>query len=422
MKHAICRVLTSLFISLVLLAGPGAVAGKAGNSPGITLYFFWGEGCPHCARAKPFLEELQRKYPALRIESYEVLKHQENISRLMAMAKTCNQEATGVPTFIIGNRMMSGFSPEIAVELEQHVKSALEGVAATPPGHPRADADTLTIPLIGRVDTSSVSLPVFTLVIAGLDSFNPCAFFVLFFLLSLLIHAHSRSRMLLIGGVFVIFSGVVYFVFMAAWLNLFLLTGTLPAVTMAAGIIALVVAGINIKDFFYFEQGISLVIPEGQKPKLFARMRNLLRADSLFAMVTGTAVLALAANSYELLCTAGFPMVFTRMLTLQHLSTSMYYLYLAFYNGVYIIPLAVIVGVFTVTLGSRKLTEWQGRILKLVSGLMMLGLGLVLLVNPSLLNNPLISAGLLGGIVVIAAVMAVVMRKVERRQPGISDK
>lgn len=423
MKHPLLKALVALFISLVLLAGVRVATGKADSPPVVTLYFFWGEGCPHCERAKPFLEELKRKYPALRLESCEVLEHRENIPRLMEMAKACNQEATGVPTFIIGDRMLSGFSAKTAAELEQLVKSALAEVVAKQ--HEQSTpltADSITIPLIGNVDTSTLSLPVFTIIVAGLDSFNPCAFFVLFFLLSLLIHAHSRSRMLIIGGVFILFSGLVYFLFMAAWLNLFLLTGTLPVVTVAAGITALVVAAINIKDFFFFEQGISLVIPEDQKPKLFARMRNLLRADSLLSMMTGTAVLALAANSYELLCTAGFPMVFTRMLTLQQLSTLEYYGYLAFYNGVYIIPLAVIVGVFTVTLGSRKLTEWQGRILKLVSGLMMLGLGLVLLINPSLLNSPLASAGMLGGTLVVAAVMAVAMRKFEQWQLGTTDK
>jgi hypothetical protein len=345
------------------------------------------------------------------------MEHLENIPLLMEMAKARNQVATGVPTFIIGERMFSGFSVESAGEIERLVKSTLEAAAPNQPAgkQPPAETSSVTIPLIGRVNTSTLSLPVFTIIIAGLDSFNPCAFFVLFFLLSLLIHAHSRSRMLLIGGVFILFSGLIYFVFMAAWLNLFLLTGTLPAITIAAGIVALVVAAINIKDFFFFEQGISLVIQEGQKPKLFARMRNLIKADSLLSMVTGTAVLAVAANSYELLCTAGFPMVFTRMLTLRQLSTPQYYTYLAFYNGVYIIPLAVIVGIFTATLGSRKLTKRQGRVLKLVSGLMMLGLGLALLLNPALLYNPLASVGLLGGTLAVALLITLIARKNMRR-------
>jgi len=424
MKHASCKLLLAGLIFLLLLAGAWAVAEKIEKSPGVTLFFFWGEGCPHCDRAKPFLQELQRKYPALRIESSEVMTRRENIPRLMAMAKARNKEATGVPTFFIGERMFSGFSAETAGELEQSVKASLAGSDVSQPEQKSLSvaAGSITVPLVGKVDSSSVSLPVFTIIIAALDSFNPCAFFVLFFLLSLLIHAYSRPRMMLIGGVFVLFSGLIYFVFMAAWLNLFLFAGTLSAITVAAGVIALIVAVINIKDFFFFEQGISLVIPEDKKPQLFARMRNLLRADSLVSMVTGTVVLAVAANSYELLCTAGFPMVFTRMLTLQQFSTFQYYLYLAFYNLVYIVPLTIIVGIFTVTLGSRKLTEWQGRSLKLISGLMMFGLGLALLFNPALLSNPLASVGLLLLTLAIAALIILVVGKNLRGLPGTDGK
>lgn len=409
-------VLTTMLASLMLFFGVGADTVKTDSTPGVTLYYFWGEGCPHCESAKPFLKELQAKYPALQIKSWEVLEHRENIPLLMEMTEARNHKATGVPVFIIGDRVVSGFGKETGGEIEALVHSALaraEAKEAQKP--PPADAGTVTVPLLGKVDSRTASLPVLTIILASLDSFNPCAFFVLFFLLSLLIHAHSRRRMLLIGGIFVFFSGLVYFVFMAAWLNLFLFTGTLPAVTVAAGVIALLVALINIKDFFYFEQGISLVIPEARKPKLFERMRNLLKAGSTLSLVTGTAILALAANSYELLCTAGFPMVYTRMLTLHQLSTPKYYLYLALYNLVYIVPLAIIVTIFTVTLGSRKLTEWQGRVLKLISGLMMLGLGLVLLINPSLLNNPVASAGLLGATLAMAAIIILVWKQVTRR-------
>jgi len=419
MKLVICKLLSIGFFCLFLLSGAWAVAEKIDKSPRVTLFFFWGEGCPHCDRAKPFLQELQRKYPELRIESSEVMTHRENIPRLMAMAKARNREATGVPTFFIGERMFSGFSAETAGELEQLIKTSLadSDVSQSEQKSLPVAAGSITVPFVGKVDSSSVSLPVFTIVIASLDSFNPCAFFVLFFLLSLLIHAHSRLRMILIGGVFVFFSGLIYFVFMAAWLNLFLLTGTLSAITVVAGIAALLIATINIKDFFFFEQGISLVIPEEKKPKLFARMRNLLRADSLVSMVTGTAVLAVAANSYELLCTAGFPMVFTRMLTLQQFSTFQYYSYLAFYNLVYIVPLTIIVGIFTVTLGSRKLSEWQGRSLKLISGLMMFGLGLALLFNPALLSNPLASVGLLLLTLAIAVLIILAVGKNLRGRP-----
>ena len=138
----------------------------------------------------------------------------------------------------------------------------------------------------------------------------------------------------------------------------------------------------NVKDFFRFGRGVSLSIPESRKPDIFRRARAILAAENLPAMLTATVFLAVAANFYELLCTAGFPMVYTRLLTLGEPSAAVRYLYLALYNLVYVLPLAVIVVVFVRTLGARKLGEREGRLLKLLSGTMMLELGVLLLVAP----------------------------------------
>jgi hypothetical protein len=140
-------------------------------------------------------------------------------------------------------------------------------------------------------------------------------------------------------------------------------------------------------------------------------MRKLLTSTSLTSILIGTTALAIAANSYELLCTAGFPMVFTRILTLNKLTTAAYYAYLILYNVIYVIPLAIIVIVFTVTLGKKKLTEWQGRMLKLVSGVMMLGLGVVLLFDPTLLSNALISFLLLSGALALSFIVILLTKR-----------
>jgi thiol-disulfide isomerase/thioredoxin len=409
------RILVSIMVIVLGLLGCISAAGSAEKgTPGkdggkVVLYFFWGEGCPHCARAKPFLAELQGRYAGLEVRDYEVMEHRENLPLLEEMAKRHGVEATGVPMIFIGTKVIAGFSKEKGVEVEAAVHDELagrnEGKGAVGTG------TAIDLPLLGRVEGSALSLPLFTVIIAGADSFNPCAFFVLFFLLSLLVHARSRGRMLLIGGTFVLFSGLIYFLFMAAWLNVFLLVGQLAAVTVIAGVVAVVIALINIKDYFLFHQGVSLTIPEEAKPKLFARMRALLRASALPTMLTGTMVLAVAANSYELLCTAGFPMVYTRVLTLNPLTTLQHYLYLALYNAVYIVPLAVIVAFFVVTLGGQKLSEWQGRVLKLVSGTMMLTLGILLLAAPNLLNNALVSIALLGAALAVAGLVVLVTRR-----------
>lgn len=358
----------------------------------VELHFFWSTTCPHCAAARPFVAKLPDRLPGLIVRSYEVTGDAANRERFRMMAAELGEEAQAVPAFIYCGRMEVGFDTDETTgrALEESLRRCQAGEAELGPQEMR-------LPVLGRVDPARWSLPVFTLVIAGLDAFNPCAFFVLLFLLSLMVHARSRARMIYVGGVFLFFSGLIYFLFMAAWLNVFRWLGEMAMVTLAAGIVAVMVGLVNIKDYFLFGQGPSLSIPAAAKPGLFERMRGLLRADHLPALTVGTAVLAVAANSYELLCTAGFPMVYTRVLTLAELPTAAYYAYLAAYNVIYVLPLLAITLVFAWTLGARKLSETEGRFLKLLSGAMMLGLGGVLVVAPAALAELGTALALLGG-------------------------
>lgn len=400
----------------------------------VIIYFFWGEGCPHCKEEKAFFSRIKNKYN-LEIKDFEVWYNKENAAFLQKIAKNYELKASGVPVTFIGTHSFIGFSKDKEYDIEKAIQECSEfkcidpGFIATGKipiekieqtkitGETTQEVEcteknkNVEIPWLGRVDASKLSLPVITVVIAGLDSFNPCAFFVLFSLLGLLIHARSRQKMFIIGGIFVFFSGFIYFLFMAAWLNLFLFMGQVQIITIVAGIIAVLIAIINIKDFFIFKKGISLTIPDSAKPGLFDRMRKLIKSSSFISIIIGTTALAVAANSYELLCTAGFPMVFTRILTLNNLSNLKYYLYLLLYNIIYIIPLFLIVIIFTITLGKRQLSEWQGRVLKLISGLMMLGLGLALLIDPTILSNTLISFILLISALFISFILVLIIKK-----------
>jgi len=382
------KLLACLLFALLLAPGPRAAAGDAAwtgtaadGSTQVHLYFFWSQKCPHCLTALPFIDELDREYPWLALHSAEVTGNRDNLERYVEMAEALGLEARSVPAFFICGQMLTGYdSPDGMGEQVRQLALACRQAAGT-----QVATGAVRVPLLGEIEPGTHSLPVFTLVIAGLDAFNPCAFFVLLFLLSLMVHARSRVRMLAIGLTFVCISGLVYFLFMAAWLNLFLLVNTMSAVTLAAGALAVFIGALNTRDYFRFGQGPTLSIPEGAKAGLFQRMRGLLRADNMGVMLAGAVMLAVAANSYELLCTAGFPMVYTRVLTLNELDTLQYYGYLALYNVIYVLPLLAIVIAFAWTLGSWKLSEQQGRLLKLLAGLMMLELGLVLLAAPDLL-------------------------------------
>lgn len=431
----------------------------SGASKQFTLVLFWGDGCPHCAAEKDFLKDIAGQFPSMQVKLYEVWYDRNNAAVLNRLAEKYGLRPSGVPVTFINDKAYVGFSNTLKTELISIMKQYAESGASDPldrlkesvsplpvstkpktpvsrpslttdsrktasrnlkPPRPAQDAEIavkldkndsrskeelIDVPLLGRLDLSGTSLPVTTVVIAGLDSFNPCAFFVLFALLGLLLHARSRARVMFIGGIFVFFSGFIYFLFMAAWLNLFLVMGQVAFITTMAGVVSMIIAVINIKDYFAFKSGVSLTIPDSAKPGLYDRMRRLMRSTSVMSMIIGSIVLAVAANSYELLCTAGFPMVFTRILTLSNLTPAQYYSYLALYNIIYVVPLAVIVALFTVTLGKRQLTERQGRALKLVSGMMMLGLGIVLVAKPALLNNVLASVALLAGALLISFIV-----------------
>ncbi len=397
------------------------------GTPTVRLYYFFSPTCPHCQAAKPFLAQLEHQNPWLDLQRYSVKDNRANARFYFDTARELGVEALSTPGFIFCRQVVIGYDD--ANTTGQQLADALRGCrdrrlahpggATTPDSGDVTDgappvsaaeqkaATTVSLPFVGTVDAKAFSLPVLTLVLAGMDAFNPCAFFVLLFLLSLLVHARSRTRMAIVGGTFVLFSGVVYFVFMAAWLNVFLIAGELRLITFVAGLVALLVAVLNIKDYFWFKAGPSLSIPDTAKPGLFRRMREIVTTGNMGPMLLGTVLLAIVANSYELLCTAGFPMVYALTLTRAHdLATWQYYAWLAVYNVIYVVPLLVIVTVLTKTMGTRKLSEAEGRLLKLVSGFMMLGFALVLLLAPALLTNALASVGVLALAVVASLVVA----------------
>jgi hypothetical protein len=442
------------------LAAPGARAEEPpawkwyevkGGKVQLHLHVFWSVSCPHCAKAHAFLGELQKRHDWLKVYSYEVSGTPANMELYRVMAASLGKRAGQVPAFFYCKQLAVGFTSDETTgkQLEAalvYYRNALQkqvdqrrppaaavlplllgppdgGEAAEPEldlevPPPPPEPQTVEVPWWGAVKADEVSLPALTVVLGGLDSFNPCAFFVLLILLGLMLHTGSRRKMLLVGCVFVFVSGLVYFLFMAAWLNLFFLVGHLRAITLAAGVVALVAAAINVKDYFWFKQGVTLSMSDSARSRLVGRMTGLIGRTGFLPVVAGTAALAFAANMYELLCTSGFPLVYTRVLTLRELPPAGYYGYLALYNVIYVAPLFLIVVAFSLTLSSRKLTEYQGRVLKLVSGMMMLALGAILVIDPALLNN-VVGAGVtlavsVGG----AAAVVLVHRAVARRRGG----
>jgi len=420
-----------LLLSLLLISAKAQAATALGDEtwftqdnagqPVLQFYFYWSNKCPHCAAALPYVDDLALVHTDVQVHSYQLVGFPDNVARYEVMASALGEEARTVPAFFACNTMLTGFDPENTAQQLNGLLNRCKQYLST---HHNLDGFrgmtqepiVLYLPWVGAIEAGVSSLPVMTILIAGVDAFNPCAFFILMFLLSLMLHTGRRGRMLLVGGVFVFFSGLLYFLFMSAWLNLFRVIGHLDVITIGAASVALLIGLINIKDFFWFKQGVSLTISEQARPKLFQRMRNLLQARSLPTMMLAASGLALFANLYEFLCTAGFPMVYTRILTMSELSGMQYYAYLLLYNIVYVIPLLVIVLLFVLTMGARKLQESEGRGLKLLSGNMMLILGLVLLLAPSLLQSLLASLLVIVAAILFTLIIGVTTKQIQRRR------
>jgi glutaredoxin len=366
------------------------------NANAADIELFAREDCPHCVEAKKFLTLLQQEQPNLQISIHDIEKEPAALTHLKILAQQKNTVAR-VPAFYIAGQLIVGYTDEITTG--QWIRSALVQ-KNVPPTSPQNEAGSCeiqqslecTAPTIEKTENFELNflgqkitlvemgLPIFTLAMGLLDGFNPCSMWVLILMISLLAPMHNRHRMLAIAGTFVAIEGIVYFLFMSAWLNLFLWVGLSRISEIIIALIAVIAGAINLKDFFFFGRGLSLSIPTTSKAGIYARMRQILNAQNLGGALIGVVILALLVQAVEFMCTSGFPALYTRILTLQHLNSIDYYGYLLLYNVAYMFDDLVILTIGVVTLSQHRLQEKEGRWLKLMSGLVMMGLGVYLLI------------------------------------------
>lgn len=281
----------------------------------------------------------------------------------------------------------------------------------------------LDLPFIGEVtvNLSGLSLPVLTIVLGAVDSFNPCSIFILLILLSLLIHSHSRKRMILVGSIFIFFSGLWYFIFMFVLLRTF---GSLEAgiLSIIVGSIAIIFGVFNIKDFFFPKKGVSLSIPAEKKPGLYKQMRDIVKTPSVLTAIAGTIFLAVTVNLFELLCSLQWPLYYIARLSQYNYSDSQNYMFMIFYNVVYVIPLIIIVLLFVFSINKMKISEWQGQKLKLFSGIMIFTFGLLFIINFKILGNAVVPIILLIFSVVSTAIISVIWKKFGPKEKEALEK
>ncbi|MCL5996248.1 MAG: glutaredoxin family protein [Chloroflexi bacterium] len=450
------RPLTKILILFILFMG--ATGQTASGAPAdrplqqnhqAVIYLFWGDGCPHCAKAKPFLAELTAKYPGVVVRDFEIWYNEANRQPLTEMAAKFGFEPQAVPVIFIGERYWVGYSDDIGKEIEAQVAAcstsgcvdagtgvfadtgvatALPASAATvtPAPSPQTEAvpddatpaapessNRLDIPLIGTVDLGAQSMAVSTALIAFVDGVNPCSLWVLSVLLALTLHTGSRKKVFLIGLIFITVTAAVYMLFIAGLFTVFTFISFVGWIQVVVALVALFFAGVNIKDYFWYKEGLSFTIADEHKPGIYRRMRNVLNASqSVWGLAGATIVLAAGVSLVEFSCTAGFPVLWTNLLAAQHVAPLTFALLLALYMLIYQIDELGIFLAAVVTLKSSKLEEKQGRILKLVGGTLMLALAIAMLVNPALMNNLGTSVLIFGAAFIAALLVLIVHRRI----------
>ncbi len=400
-------ILAVLAITLLTLTSPKPVAAQEGNP--VVVYMFWGEGCPHCAAAKTWFAEITPQYPEIEFRFYEIYNSAENQEKFVKMSDAYGFEAWGVPTIFIGDLYWEGYAETLQPEIEGAIKACIANgckdagagvivpaatqapnpVVTPEPGNTGASENrVIKVPLLGDIDLNNQPLFIATALIAFVDGVNPCSVWVLTMLIALTLHTGSRKRVALIGIIFISITALVYALFIGGLFTILTFISVVTWIQVVVALVALVFALVNIKDYFWYKEGVSFTISDEKKPGLFKRMRKVLEAsNSLWGVISATVVLAAGVSLVEFSCTAGFPVLWTNMISSQNVATGEFILLLILYMFIYQIDELVIFFVAVFTLKATRLEEKHGRILKLIGGTLMLTLAGVMIFNPNLLND-----------------------------------
>jgi hypothetical protein len=381
----------------------------------IIMDFFYSGACGSCREKFPVIQEIEQN------ETYNdrvIINWKDHANNQTAKQEWEDVYVPKIGRVIIFVVIKSETNETILLRddiTEDEIKRNLDLYLAGEDPDSITDENIVEIPFFGKVNLSALSLPVLTVILGGLDSINPCSIFILFILLSLLLHVQSRRRMLLIGGIFIFFSFFWYILFMFILLLTFS-SFQAGLIAIVAGSIALIWGVLNIKDFFFFKKGASLSIPDDKKRVFYRQMRKIISASNLTKVIIATIVLAVTVNFFELICSLEWPVIFTTELRLQNLPALQSSLYILAYNVIYVIPLIIIVLLFAYTLGRRTLTEWHGRILKLLSGIMLSSFGILFIVDYKILENVVTPILLLGVSLIATSIIAFLWNKYEEKK------
>jgi len=358
---------------------------------GKTVQFFFHPNCPHCRQQKIFNQYLKAKYPEVAFVEHDT-SHPEQAKMLadLLQKKAPARKKATVPLTVIGPYLVSGFDSAETTGLT--MEKALQAYVRDDPTLFTAsdqawqEQESIVLPFVGEIRPADYSLPLLAMTIGLVDGFNPCAMWVLVYLISLIATLHDRRKIWLLVGTFVLASGLLYFLFMTAWLNVFLLIGYLRFMTLGVGLLALGAGGISLKEYLTTKGELACKIGDAQsKQRTLGRIERIVRAPLGLASVLSVLTLAFIVNSIEFACSAALPAIFTHTLALRHLPTLHYYGYILLYDLFFMLDDLIIFSLAALALDT-SLGQRYAKHCKLLGGLVLVALGALMVFMPEALR------------------------------------
>ena len=372
----------------------------------VNIYLFHSYTCKHCKEEIKLLDELEKEYDNIKVYKYEVNEN-GNGELLKNISEIMGSKVTGTPYTIIGNKVFSGYDYENSKgrfkgAIEYYSKYGYEDkvgeyISSIPlPSYEVKDTDPdvdeyisnyisykVKLPLIGEVKLKNLTLPLITVVIGLADGFNPCAMWVLLFLISMLIGMKDKKRMWILGSTFLLISALIYLIFMMSWLNLANLLISVVWVRVIIAIVSLVGGIINLRGYIKHRKVSGCdVVDDKKRNKIITRIKKFTTEKNFWLAILGVIVLAISVNVVELACSAGLPVMFIEILSLNNLTAIEEIIYIVLYMLFFLLDDFVVFVIAMTTLSLTGVSSKYGNLSKLIGGILMLLIGLLLMFKP----------------------------------------
>ena len=370
----------------------------------LNLYLFYGDGCPHCKQMHEYLDEYLDGKGNLKLYEYEIYNNVDNANKLKDIIAILDTDSKGVPFLIIGNNVITGYAENITDEIIRNTINYYKNhrfkdevgiyLGVVEDSDEEFDENVVYQETIDEIGLSSnlknivSKSPLFigAMLIGLVDGFNPCAMWILLFLISMLLDVKNKNRKWILGLTFIISSAAIYFVFLMSWLELSVFLNKVGFIRLGISVCAIILGTISLVKFIdSIGKDGCVVVNKNNRKRIITSIKNIIKEKSFILAVLGMMLLACSVNIIELFCSLGLPVVFTQILSLNEVSSTMRVIYSLIYVLFFMIDDLLVFFISMKTLELKAISNKYSKYSSLIGGLLMIIIGFLMIYKPELL-------------------------------------